>query len=198
MATVVPPGSGSLARNLSRKLLPLVLCATTLGGCYGPFNLTRRVHHWNGHFHENKWPHEGMFLLLTILPVYGFTLSLDLFILNSIEFWFNVNPILPAEDVDEITQTFTNSHQTMVFKRETRDGTPAVLVRLYDADGLVDELVMTTEVGGSTVVRDADGLIVGEARTRADGTLVLIDGNGVVRTFPADDRLVVSFQEREG
>ena len=158
MATVVSMGSRGLARNLSIKLIPLVLCAVTLAGCYGPFNLTRRVHHWNGHFHENKWPHQGMFLLM--IPVYGFSFVIDTFIMNSIEFWLDVNPILPPEDVDGITKAFTNGEKRVVFKRETRAGAPAVVVRLYQADRLVGEFVLARKPDGSTVVRDAAGDVV--------------------------------------
>ena len=198
MATVVSMGSRGLARNLSNKLIPLVLCAATLAGCYGPFNLTRRVHHWNGHFHENKWPHEGMFLLMIIFPVYGFSFIIDTFIMNSVEFWLDVNPIRPPEDVDGITKTFTNGEQRVVFKRETRAGAPAVVVRLYQADRLVGEFVLARKPDGSTVVRDAAGDVVGEARTLTDGTVVLVDRDGAPRKFSDLDQFIATLKQSQG
>ncbi len=82
-----------------------VLCLSIFAsGCYGPFNMTRRVHHWNGTVSENEWAQEGVYLLLNIIPVYGIAVFLDSLIFNSIEFWGGENPVspptaaLPVED----------------------------------------------------------------------------------------------------
>ena len=78
------------------RALAAVLCLAILGGgCYGPFNLTKRVHNWNGEVSENEWAQEGMFLLLVIVPVYGIAMLGDAIIFNSIEFWGGENPISP-------------------------------------------------------------------------------------------------------
>jgi hypothetical protein len=75
--------------------LLVVLCLGILmSGCYGPFNLTKRVYAWNGEF-EGDWAQEGMFLVLAILPVYFFATLGDGLIFNSIEFWGGTNPIDP-------------------------------------------------------------------------------------------------------
>ncbi|MHC5211377.1 MAG: DUF3332 family protein [Planctomycetota bacterium] len=75
--------------------LVVVLCLGVLmSGCYGPFNLTKRVHAWNGDF-DGDWAQEGMFLVCSILPIYGFAMLGDALIFNSIEFWGGDNPIDP-------------------------------------------------------------------------------------------------------
>jgi hypothetical protein len=79
---------------LSRKwrwnsLLVAGLLATT--ACFGPFNLTQRYWHWNGHVTENKWANEGIFLLSVIIPVYEITVLCDMWIFNTVEFWTGKN-----------------------------------------------------------------------------------------------------------
>ena len=76
------------------RALSAVLCLSIFAsGCYGPFNLTRQVHHWNGTVVENEWGQEGIFLVLAIFPVYSLAMLGDALIFNSIEFWGGDNPI---------------------------------------------------------------------------------------------------------
>jgi hypothetical protein len=76
------------------RVLAGVLCLSIFAsGCYGPFNLTRSLHHWNGTVVENEWGQEGIFLLLAIFPVYGLCMLGDAIIFNSIQFWGGDNPI---------------------------------------------------------------------------------------------------------
>jgi len=77
----------------------LLACALTLSlfssSCLGPDNAFNRLHYWNKNMSENKWGNEAMFVLLTIIPVYGFAYLGDILIFNSIEFWGGENPISP-------------------------------------------------------------------------------------------------------
>jgi hypothetical protein len=78
------------------RALASVLCLSMLtSGCFGPFNLTTRVHDWNDSVSENEWAQEGIFLGLSILFVYPFAMLGDALIFNSIEFWGGTNPIDP-------------------------------------------------------------------------------------------------------
>ena len=70
----------------------LMLCAS---GCYGPFNLTRRLYNWNGQAGTTKWEQEMIFLLLVALPVYELTALGDAIVFNSMEFWTGNNPVDP-------------------------------------------------------------------------------------------------------
>ena len=82
--------------------LIVVLCLGVLiSGCYGPFNLTKRVYAWNGEF-EGDWPQEGMFLVLGILQVYTLAGLADSLVFNSIEFWGGDNPIDPPMAMDAV------------------------------------------------------------------------------------------------
>jgi hypothetical protein len=84
-------------KSIKRSALVAALCLATLtSGCYGPFNATRNLHHWNGQVSSNKWANEGVFLLMNIIPVYGLFILGDAIIFNSVEFWTGDNPIEPS------------------------------------------------------------------------------------------------------
>jgi hypothetical protein len=82
-----------MSKSWKLTALVVVLCVGMLTtSCYGPFNLTRKLHHWNGTI-DGKWGNEGVFLLVAIIPVYGICMLGDALIFNSIEFWGGTNPI---------------------------------------------------------------------------------------------------------
>ena len=79
----------------------LLGCALALGltttSCLGPDNAWENLHDWNRTVTDNKWANEGIFLGLTIIPVYALFQLGDILIFNSIEFWTGNNPIDKAE-----------------------------------------------------------------------------------------------------
>ena len=77
----------------TRGLIAVLCLAVLAGGCYGPFNLTQQVHHWNGTVVENNWAQEGIYLLVNIILLYPLAALGDTIIFNSIEFWGGDNPI---------------------------------------------------------------------------------------------------------
>lgn len=80
------------AHRLSRIVLVM---SVFMGGCYGPFNLTRQLHTWNGQLGD-KYVNELVFLGLAILPVYAGAVIGDAVLFNSIEFWTGRNPVFHA------------------------------------------------------------------------------------------------------
>jgi len=87
------------------KLIVFVLLLSffviNLSGCYGGFTLTRRIHKWNDKV-ENKYKRTLTMWLLLIIPVYEFCITFDLVILNSLEFWFGINPLSLDENDKEV------------------------------------------------------------------------------------------------
>ena len=77
-----------------RMGVALVVASLLASGCYGPFNLTRKLHHWNEQVGD-KYVNELLFLALTFppFPAYGFALIGDLLLFNPIEFWTGHNPV---------------------------------------------------------------------------------------------------------
>lgn len=122
--------------------------------CFGPFNATRRVYHWNDTVTSDKWAEEGLFLLITIIPVYGLAFVGDVLLFNSIEFWGGQNPVDPplAQLVDDEGNV---RHVTQVW----HDGRPALGIALPDGD----TLIIAQDADGHAVVLDDQGEVV--ART---------------------------------
>jgi len=81
---------------MKKTILGAALALGLLGSsCLGPNNAFDSLHHWNKHVTDSKWGNEGIFVLLTIIPVYGVAYLGDIIIFNSIEFWGGENPISP-------------------------------------------------------------------------------------------------------
>ncbi len=78
-----------------RSLIAFVVIAALCSGCYGPFNLTRKLYKWNGDI-GGKWMNEFTFLGLAVLNVYTVAALADSVIFNSIEFWGGKNPVNAA------------------------------------------------------------------------------------------------------
>ena len=69
--------------------------ALAASGCYGPFNLTRRLYNWNGQVSPGRWEKEFVFIVLAYIPVYGLAIAGDAIVFNSMEFWTGNNPVEP-------------------------------------------------------------------------------------------------------
>lgn len=75
-------------------LLAAVLATGLLGAsCLGPNKAFNKLNDWNSKVTENKWANEAVFLVLNIIPVYGFAYLADIVVFNSLEFWGAKNPM---------------------------------------------------------------------------------------------------------
>ena len=64
-----------------------VLCGSVLfSSCMGSFNLTKSVYQFNESISSNKFVNNVIFWLCGHV-VYGLTMSLDVVVFNTIEFW---------------------------------------------------------------------------------------------------------------
>ena len=88
----------STARNRAFRFGAAVLAlAVFASGCYGPFNLTRRLYRWNAQAGHDPWEREFIFLLLTWVPIYGIAITADTIAFNSMQFWTGKNPVDPPD-----------------------------------------------------------------------------------------------------
>lgn len=131
-------------------------------GCFGRFNLTRKVYRFNDSISHDKWIEWLAFLVLVIVPIYGIAALVDAIVANSIEFWQGRNPILASGE--PATRVLQGS-----------DGSVAVL-RLRADDSIS---VSVTAADGThrsfSLVRDEDGI----GAFAADGRLLgRIGGTG--------------------
>ena len=78
-----------MKKVLIASMLALGLSTTS---CLGPDNTYNSIKNWNAELSEQDWVNEIVFLGLTIIPVYGFSLLLDTVVFNTIGYW-GTNPI---------------------------------------------------------------------------------------------------------
>ncbi len=132
-------------------------------GCYGSFNLTKKVYNWNGSL-GNKWVVELVFLACYVVPVYGIAGFIDVVILNSLEFWTGSNPV--ASNVTSEDGT------TVAFNKEKNEMTVSYAGKSF---------TITREDGKSTV-KDAEGNVLAVAVSDANGNMNVVDAKGNVLT----------------
>ena len=61
--------------------------------CFGKFQLVHKVYRVNQDIDPDKWVQWFGFLVLSVVPIYGLALFIDLVFANSVEFWTGSNPI---------------------------------------------------------------------------------------------------------
>jgi hypothetical protein len=157
-------------------VLTALLASTS--ACYGPFNLTRSVHKWNGNVQGNgevggKWMKEIIFLALVIVPVYPLSTLADAFVFNSIEFWTGQNPV-------KVSQTSSSNGMKTVRVGDLR--TEVVLVSdgpservEYRRDGAVVRIGKVIEDGGRLKLIDQNGRELFSAEFSRDGGVTILD-----------------------
>jgi len=167
--------------------LGLVALALVASGCYGPFNLTRRLYNWNGQI-QGKWEKEFVFILLAWAPVYSLAVLGDAIVFNSMEFWTGNNPVDPpgkergalpqtkrlARGSQEALLTYTPiADSSRLLIQQFQSGQPAGSLRLERRDGM-------------TIGSDADGKMLFTAQTLPDGGVLVRDSEGrVVASYSA-------------
>lgn len=157
--------------NLFKKIVVLMLVATMAVmsvGCYGSFNLTKKVYNWNGSL-GNKWVVELVFLACYVVPVYSIAGFIDVVILNSIEFWTGSNPVaskITSEDGTKVS-----------FNAETKQVEISYAGKSFTL----------SQEEGKSVVKDAEGNVLAYAVKNAEGGMDILDANGaVVNSFTSD------------
>ena len=182
---------------MKRTLIPrVVVCLLALmllfsPGCYGPFNLTKQIHHWNGNV-GNKWVNELVFLAFIILPVYGLATLGDALIFNSIEFWTGDNPI---DSPSGSTTTIQDGPRTVELARSVTPEGRELRVRILQDGVLLDESVLVAAPDGSVVKKAADGRVLVRGRMLPDGRVLIRDeGSGDEWTLTPEQCLLA----REG
>ena len=78
---------------MKKAIVAGVLAMGLFSSCLGPNRLWNKLHDWNKGATENRWGNEGIFFVLTIIPVYGLAYLVDIVVLNSIEWWSGKNPM---------------------------------------------------------------------------------------------------------
>ncbi|MEO5956935.1 MAG: DUF3332 family protein [Nitrospiraceae bacterium] len=155
----------------------VVICFMTVStACYGPFNLTRTVYHWNSGIKgsgevNDKWMKEFVFFGMIVIPVYMFSALLDGFIFNSIQFWSGDNPVKASNLGNDGQTKVARLGDATVRWTPMEEGATV----MYERDEIVER--RATIVPGTSGYRlvDESGATLAEAQYDADGTITLLN-----------------------
>jgi len=140
-------------------VLAAFTCAS-MSGCYGSNALFNKVHNWNGSLGD-KWINSIVhFVFFGILPVYGFTLFVDVVILNVIEFWTGSNPLAMGDTYEEM-----DANGNKIYAVKNADG--SLSVNMVDVNGKTagftlhrdGNVISAVDASGATIaMRNIDGV----------------------------------------
>jgi hypothetical protein len=167
-------GKMLINRIVAAIVMGSFLTATT--ACFGPFNLTRNVYHWNSGIKgsgevSDKWMKEFVFFGMIIIPVYMFATLLDAFVFNSIQFWTGDNPVKGTDaGGDGATRVVRLGGVTVKVAESDRGATV-----IYERNGIVERRAMIETSAMGYRLIDETGVLLAEAEKRQDGSVTLLD-----------------------
>lgn len=166
-----------------RQITALVVAlAVGCAGCFGSFNLTRKLYSWNDGVSKDKWIKEAVFLVLIWAPIYSLAGLGDAVIFNTIEFWSGENPI------DMKTTSVSQSKRIVRGEAEARlrvEGHELVIEQF--ARGESAGSLRIVQHGEQSVATDQDGRMLFTAQTLPDGTVLITDALGAQSTLREAD-----------
>jgi len=155
------------------KVVALVLVVSVgvvfSAGCFGKFQLTRKVYDINKSV-EDKYLRSAVTWLLVIIPVYGLAGFLDFILFNVIEFWSGENPIVSGPQ----TRVYAKGDDRAVMTIDREDKATVATVARYRAGSLVSTLRIRDDGAGSVtadLVEDGNVVRTTEALQAPDGSV---------------------------
>jgi hypothetical protein len=159
----------SIRRTAVLAVAALGLVASS--GCFGSFQLTRKLYTFNKTVSPDKWVQELVFLGMNIVPVYGIVGLADALFANTVEFWTGTNPVASARTLQPDgtalvqTGTTTTTGKTMVID-EVKNGETLSTTTLSMPNDQESVTVTTVFKDGRTVTktitRHTDGSVTME------------------------------------
>lgn len=139
-------------KRLFMIALMAILTASTLTGCYGKFNLTRKVYEVNSQVHE-KFLRSGLTWLL--MPIYGMAGMVDFLFFNTVEFWSGSNPIVFGEKDFQ----YARGDETFRIHVSKAGHTLEYTIRHYGKTGLLDTTLINMDMhtGKSALSTNKEG-----------------------------------------
>jgi hypothetical protein len=156
---------------VKRAIASLVLLALlpTSVGCFGSFQLTRKIYQFNREVSSDKYVRWLIFLCLAVLPVYGGGMLIDAIFGNSVEFWGGKNPFAAGDPRTRVV--FGPAGETL---RATRDETGAIALDYTDAAGTARRVTLLQE-GEDVLALDETGRVLARVSAR-EGLRVAASG----------------------
>ena len=163
---------------LRGAVLPLVIggfLPLVTASCIGRFELTRKVYQFNREVDPNKWIQWLAFLVLNVVPVYGFAVMIDAIFANSVEFWTGDNPVTAAGGAErKVVNAAGGEVVTM-----TRLAPGVMDVDMKAPDGTRTQLTVVLELD-SVAAYGRDGTLLARVGDR-EGIPSLLSGGPVTR-----------------
>ncbi|MBW2415260.1 MAG: DUF3332 family protein [Deltaproteobacteria bacterium] len=140
-------------KGLVFAILLAVVVPLTTAGCFGRFELTRKLYGFNRNLSSDRWIRWFGFLAMSIIPVYLVGGVIDLVLGNSLEFWGGQSPFASA---DPQTRYVYGAGGEWI--AVTPVGPGEVSLVIPDASGT--RSLRLAQESDSLVAYDADGRIV--------------------------------------
>ncbi|HXX76192.1 MAG TPA: DUF3332 family protein [Nitrospiraceae bacterium] len=178
-----------IRRGVALAVITSFMSVTT--ACYGPFNLTRNVYHWNSEIKgsgevNEKWMKEFVFFGMIIIPVYMISALLDAFIFNSLQFWTGNNPVKISRGPDGQIEAVQFRDQTIHVAWSDDHRSAAVT---YRQDGQVIKTALIVEDGNGYRLTEGSGQSLYRTEEAVDGGLNIVDGECRLVDHVSFDRL---------
>lgn len=158
-------------KKLISLVLVLCLFSFVLSGCYGSFQLTRKLWKWNGTVGD-KWINEVVFLVMNIVPVYGVAGLVDVIVVNSIEFWTGKNPVTAANGKTIQVVSVADKQAVLSYYGNNR-----MKMDLFDKTQPLQTVLIEKSADGSAICRDRSGHLLMTATTMTNGQVVVMDSS---------------------
>ena len=166
-------------RTLTARLLACCASLLLVSGCFGPFNLTRRLYRWNVDVGDSG-EREIAFLVLTVIPIYAAAAIGDALVLNAMEYWTKENPVDPppgpGASLEE--QRIVRGPYTARLSRTDTPGRRTMTITLSEDGRTQQTLQFERHAGRRATVTDGAGLVLFTAETLPDGHVALTDADG--------------------
>jgi hypothetical protein len=157
-----------------RRAAVLTLSAGALvgtSGCFGSFNMTRKLYGFNKTVSKDKFVQELVFLGLNVVPIYGIAGFIDVVVGNTVEFWTGTNPIDMSSTIQ--VDSTTSVKRVMVEK----DGVQTMTLIVFKSDRLVGTTTVKHVVGANQVTFVT---LLADGRTESHVATLGLDGKAFV------------------
>jgi hypothetical protein len=156
-----------------RAVVFTLSAAAVLGtsGCFGSFNLTRKLYGFNKDVSKEKFVRELVFLGLNIVPIYGVAGFIDVVVANTVEFWTGENPISMTGSI--------KVDSTTVVKRVgvVKDGERIMTLSTFKSNKLVATTTMSLRSGATSMTFET---VLADGRTEAYVVALNAHGNAIL------------------
>jgi hypothetical protein len=164
---------------MKKTIAVVLIVAFFTTGCTGSFNLTRKVYNFH-RSQADKWSDELCFLVVALLPIYGFATLADAIVFNSIEFWTGKNPV-DMSYVPPSSRIVQNGNEKYRMSFNDKTGQVSLTSLAQGNHGVIFE-----RSDNMITAKNDKGQVLYSSVQSKDGGVSIYDGNGkLVKNYPA-------------